>query len=216
MTTESTPWLDPDWEDIEKRLGLPAGVLSELRNGKDDWTFVLRLHAIADVALLHLVDVHVRKDGFRAYVESLTHGAKIRLARALRLLDPWEEQALNALSDVRAAYAHKITAMGQTLADRFAAMTQKQRTQTLSLLAGAVHLGEKPTPQLRREVREFVELSPRHALWLTTMNVVRKAYRMQPVVIHAGTGRLELRGSATLKLEGLTRAEVTHRDPTDG
>lgn len=54
---------DPEWEEHERKrdlwlireVGIKASMLETLRSKDDDWTFIIKIHALIEVALNHMV-----------------------------------------------------------------------------------------------------------------------------------------------------------------
>jgi len=49
---------------FETELGLPDGFLQRLRNSDDDWSFIIKVHALMEASVSYLLVHHFGMNGF--------------------------------------------------------------------------------------------------------------------------------------------------------
>src|SRR2546421_5756295 len=108
-----------DWvTDFEKELGLHKGFFVNLLLKGDDWSFVIKLHALVEASVAHTVAATCGEkllDVFsRLELSSDTMG-KLAFAKALKLLDEGERKFIRRLSEIRNAFAHDVRQAETTL-----------------------------------------------------------------------------------------------------
>src|SRR5882672_547760 len=115
--------------EFEKELGLSNGFFVNLLLKEDDWSFVIKLHALVEAAVAHtlaatcgekLLDVFSRLE-----LGSSTIG-KLAFAKALDLLDEGERKFIRRLSEIRNSFAHDVRQAGRTLADYVSKLDKNQ------------------------------------------------------------------------------------------
>src|SRR5688500_17393377 len=99
------PGLYGDILKFEAELGLPPHWYFELAK-ESHWSFVIKLHAMFEAAVTHLLEVEVEKPGLQRFVARLNLGGqfgKLRLAENLGALEAKHVKLIAALSAVRNA-----------------------------------------------------------------------------------------------------------------
>ncbi|MFM0115660.1 hypothetical protein [Paraburkholderia nemoris] len=94
---------------LHAALGLPSGFFASLLK-EDDWSFVIKLHALIESALAHVV-AHRLGDEVADVVGLLDMGerkGKVAFAAALKLIDEQERYFLKLLSSIRNRCAHGV------------------------------------------------------------------------------------------------------------
>ena len=162
--------------EIEGRLGLPSGIFARLE-AADDWTFVLQLCAMAEIALTHLIDAELRHPGMRELVGRLSIGGqfgKRAIALSLGLISPAEAKAVDALAEIRAAYAHDLTAMTLSLAGYFGSLGAAQRESAIARIAGG--FAPNAAVDANAIMKDFVLNVPRDALRIFVLLILFRAF----------------------------------------
>lgn len=119
---------DESLEALEIDLGLPKGFCTRLIE-EDDWSFVIKLHALLENALSELITRALQRkelsDIFSRLEMSNTKTGKIAFVQALRLLPAGHILFVRKLSELRNAIAHKIQNTSINLVEYFKAETAK-------------------------------------------------------------------------------------------
>ena len=101
----------PQLAKLEATLELPAG-FSDALVKEDDWSFIIKLHALLETALTSLLVTAVGDtrlhDAFSRLEMSRSQTGKVDFARALELLDRPERRFIRTLSELRNRLIHRI------------------------------------------------------------------------------------------------------------
>src|SRR5438876_8460305 len=100
---------------FEKEIGLPGGFFLRLLVKEDDWSFVIKLHALIEAAVSHLLAT-ICGDKLLTVFARLGTRSKLGFAKALGALDKDERIFIGKLADIRNSFAHDVRQAGATLA----------------------------------------------------------------------------------------------------
>src|SRR5262249_32739677 len=76
---------------------------------EDDWSFIIKAHALIDAVLTHMLVAAVRKEELRNRFAKMGLREKLRFATDLKLITRRELACIEALSDIRNLLAHDVT-----------------------------------------------------------------------------------------------------------
>lgn len=96
---------------IEKALGLQPGFLENLHS-QDDWSFIVKAHALVEAAISHLLCRALGRDELADVFANMelsgkTSG-KIAFVKALSLLEEPDRRFINSLSELRNHLVHNV------------------------------------------------------------------------------------------------------------
>jgi len=98
--------------DLETKLVLPTGFCESLL-AEDDWSFVIKLHAVFEAALSRLLSHHIGRpellDIFSRMDVSNTSTGKLAFAKALGYLEDEERRIIRKWSELRNMLVHDVT-----------------------------------------------------------------------------------------------------------
>jgi hypothetical protein len=165
----SAPKLFAIVDRLEQELGLPHGFYEKLVDVDDDWSFVLKVHALMEASLAILLAERIGgrdlpnlsnlSNSLSRLEMNRRHTGKVDLAFTLGLIKERDRLLLRQLSELRNTYVHQVRNVGLSLVDHVATFDQNQRTNF------AHALFNNPTEQTTA-----VSLAhPRRALWLTSL-----------------------------------------------
>ncbi len=97
--------------ELELGTGVKTGFFTRLL-AEDDWSFIIKIHALYEAAVSSLVTSkigHVELDSFVSRLElgDKSRG-KLKLVKALNLLDENERKFIFHLSEIRNAFVHNV------------------------------------------------------------------------------------------------------------
>lgn len=103
---------------LEEKVGLQSGFLVKLYE-EDDWSFVIKLHALMEAACTHLIMAHLEKPELvdvigRLELSGKTIGKTVIL-RKLHLLGEYDRRFISSLSELRNKLVHDIRFSNFTL-----------------------------------------------------------------------------------------------------
>jgi hypothetical protein len=135
---------------LEEKVGLQSDFLIKLYE-EDDWSFIIKLHALLEAACSHLIVAHLQKpelaDFFgRLELSGKTVG-KIVILKKLDLLSEYHRRFILSLSELRNILAHDIRYSNFTLAKYFEALDSKSKVNFAKSFG--------PDQVLNREVAEL-------------------------------------------------------------
>src|SRR2546425_2976603 len=156
--------------EFEKELGLGEGFFVNLLLKEDDWSFIIKLHALVEAAVSHLLAATCGEkllDVFARLDLSSDAIGKVAFAKSLDVLDAGERTFIRKLSEIRNSFAHDVRQAGTTLAAYVAVLDPNQ----LKSLKVAVGPGVDPFPIGSRFVPEldFVRDNPKLCIWLRAL-----------------------------------------------
>ncbi|MBC7948355.1 MAG: hypothetical protein H7Y42_10780 [Chitinophagaceae bacterium] len=109
---ESTDSIDGSVKALEKALGVHEGFLEGLIN-EDDWSFIIKAHALLEAAVTHLLCKALQKDKLLpifSFLElSNKSSGKIAFVKALDLLDKEDRRFISSLSELRNKLVHNVS-----------------------------------------------------------------------------------------------------------
>ena len=168
---------------LEATLGIPSGFFHSLdAEGVDDWSFVIKLHALVEAAISHLLTEHLRHtelgDIFsRIDISNKTTG-KAAFVDALKLLDKPEKRFMSSLSELRNKLVHDVREVNFNLSEYVAKMNKKQQDvflKNFNLLS----------TEVTNDVRNLFRHDPRQALWYSGMAFLGIVYlKVRPSSLH--------------------------------
>lgn len=157
---------------LEKAIGLPTGFYENLVHANDDWSFVLKLHALMEASLTMLLTERIgsgslpdSSDLTKALARlemSRTDVGKVQLAFTLGLISKRYRRFLYFLSDLRNDFVHDIKNVNLTLQDHVAPFNQDQRR------AFADKLFINVTEETIRTTLSY----PRRSIWLSSLTLL--------------------------------------------
>jgi hypothetical protein len=168
MSTEK-----PAFAQLERDIGVQAGFFERLVE-EDDWSFVIKLHALFEAACAHLLLFHFREPALAEIVARLelsnkTTG-KIAFLAALELVGKRSRRYIAALSELRNDLVHDVRNAEFKLQDWFASLDPaEQKTVAISFSPYETFIREAPLrpglPPLDPRIQEQAKLE----------NVLRRA-----------------------------------------
>ncbi len=168
---------------LEQKLGLQSGFFESL-DGEDenDWSFIIKVHALIEAAVSHLLTEHLQRpeldDLFSRLDMSNKATGKAAFVKALSLLEEPERRFLSSLSELRNRLVHDVRNVNFDLASHVEDMSQKEQDTFLknfNLLS----------TEVTNDVRKLFRFDPRQALWYAAMAFLGIVYlKLRPDVVH--------------------------------
>ncbi len=165
---------------MEVHLGLPEGFILDLIREGDDWTFLLRLHALVEASLDHLVVAKLDRPVLHDWVVRHTiagRTGKRALAALMQAIDADQAAMVDGLSDLRNQFAHGIRLMGVDLAVFIENAEQGERNKIARWVLKA-H-GYAPSSELDALALDALRKAPRLVLWVACRPLIERAYEVR-------------------------------------
>lgn len=168
---------------LEAELGLPEGFYERLRSD-DDWSFVIKLHALFESATTFVLARCLRtpelEEAFAHIEMSNSRFGKIVFGKILGLFDEEDRRFLRQLSELRNNIVHRAANVSFTFKPYLAALDEKKRES----FASAFGFGIKDPielPDLHVPRRAFVLENPKLAMWLSGSAILAGLYQEKTI-----------------------------------
>lgn len=151
-----------DYSKLEAALDLPSGFLESLST-EDDWSFVVKAHALLEAALTTVLVAHSDPrltDTFRKLQMGGRTG-KVSVAQALELLDQPCVQFLTQFSELRNRLLHDVRHVTFPFHDHVSRMTQHELRSHARTIGGVFEVPEKAIEEA--EAAEMLQAYPKEA-----------------------------------------------------
>jgi hypothetical protein len=200
---------EPDPSDdvrrLESDLGLRDQFFEDLLK-EDDWSFIIKLHALVDAAIAHLLAETAGRPELLDVFSRLPLGGrngKLAFAEALDCLDEQDRLFIQVLSEIRNKFAHDVRDAGASLTEHVDRMAAPQ----FQRLKKAIGPGHDPFVLNGRSVPEaiFVRGNVKLCFWLMAMFTLALSYsrktlatsrrELQDAMLEAARLRSLLRGA---------------------
>ncbi|MGX7850932.1 hypothetical protein [Pseudomonas aeruginosa] len=167
--------------DLERELGLPKGFFNALVH-EDDWSFVIKLHALFESALAYVVGHKLGEEvsGIIARLDMNGRRGKVAFARALKIVSEDVERFLKLLSTLRNRCAHGVRQTVEfSLASYIQGLSRDERKEFLRAVRSddpdrQITIGEATVSHTL-----FVLENPKVNIWLTSMWVLAGLYMLK-------------------------------------
>jgi hypothetical protein len=164
---------------LEVKLGLDPGFFESLDgDDENDWSFVIKVHALIEASISHLLTEHVQRPELAPLFSRLDMSnkatGKAAFVKALRLLEEPERRFVSSLSELRNELVHDVRNVNFDLA----AHVENMNTQGQDGFLKSFNL---LSTEVTEEVRKLFRLDPRQALWYSSMAFLGLVYLKLPV-----------------------------------
>lgn len=165
---------------IEQAIGVQHGFLESLKE-EDDWSFIIKLHALFEAGISHLLCIALAREELAdvfAHLElSDKRAGKMAFAKALSLLDDKDRRFISSLSELRNQLVHNVKNATFDLKNHVASLDPKAFTAFMTKFdtfstGPTVTVGRKTTP-----VTDVFKEDPKKAIWwsgMVTLAIVQK------------------------------------------
>jgi hypothetical protein len=168
---------------LEAKLGVKAGFFESLEHeDQNDWSFVIKLHALVEAAVSHLLTEQLHRPELaslfaRLDISNKTTG-KAAFVEALGLLDKPERRFMSSLSELRNMLVHDIRNVDFDLLRHVERMNRDQQAVFLNSF-------NLLSTELTDDVRTLFHHDPRQALWYSGMAFLGMVYlKIKPGTLH--------------------------------
>ncbi len=156
-----------------KRVGLPRGFVHSLAQ-EDDWTFVIKIHALYETALTHILATTFGNVKLREALAEIAMVDKLKHASACGLFDKEDSGMLRALSNLRNKLVHSVDQVAFSFPAYLSDQDRKKR-----FLESFAQIWPDPiilprNRQLKREA--FVIENPKMTVWLWCQRILANVY----------------------------------------
>lgn len=169
---------------LESGLELPIGFFESLR-AENDWSFVIKFHAVFEAALVQALTGHLGKDCLAeifGYLDTSNgRTGKIAFARALGLLEQEECKYIVVLSVLRNNLVHKVRNVGFSFDEYFRGMNPDQLNKFVA------EFSKEPVPKPEtskwKSYREGFVKFPKDMIWFIGMYILFPMFAKRQLAI---------------------------------
>lgn len=170
---------EPDVWEFEKDLGIRPGFFQKLLNEGDDWSFVIKIHALLEAAVSHLLAEVVGKpelvDLFAQLELSNARTGKIAFAKVLNCLDDDERGMVRKLSELRNQLVHDLSNVDFDFSVWVKSLDPnqlKQYSKAFSPSGDTIQVVGNEVP-----FSEFFKQQPRTCIWVACLFLLALVYQ---------------------------------------
>lgn len=118
--------------ELEQKIGLKKGFLERLAK-EDDWSFIIKLHALFETVCSHLLLYHFKESKLGGIISRLELSnkstGKLEFLKATELLGEDERKFIYKLSELRNTLVHDVRNTNFSLDDMIKSFNDKELTQ---------------------------------------------------------------------------------------
>jgi hypothetical protein len=164
-------------EEVEPSLGVAKGFFRKLLNSEDDWSFVIKTHALIESTLTRLIQVTVQPQPLAEFIATLDvsggRHSKVMLLRKCKLLENDEEKFVRGLSKIRNQLVHNVRHTNFGLKKYVEDLDDNQKNEFLSNSCGIFTDHEDAAKAA--EHRAGALARPRAYIWACALHVAAVA-----------------------------------------
>ena len=143
--------------DLEQDLAIPAGFFASLRQEPSDWAFIIKLHALFEAAVTHLLVHYFGKEQLEPIFTNLQMSdvriGKVAFLNKLELLEKEEIAFIRTLSEIRNQYTHMIRNVNLPLSD---IVTNLPKDRLQSIVRSYYSAGDPENMKVKSNPRPYI------------------------------------------------------------
>lgn len=173
---------------LEQELGIASGFLYGLLN-EDDWSLVIKAHALIEAALTHVTVAALRQEEMREVIGHLSVGdsriGKITVAARLGLIDSPREKFFRTLGALRNKFVHDVRNVGLRVEVYAKGLPESAQAD----LWRSIAKGYSSAPQIEEPAGTFTPAEvyasqhPKFMIWMAVMNSLAMLYHVKTLSI---------------------------------
>ena len=171
------------------RSRAPPEFFTDLLGQGDDWTFVIKFHAIIEAAFTQTLTRRLGVPEFESIFADLelsnASTGKIAFGKAAGLIDDLERRYVRALSELRNTLVHDVRKVGFRFDEYLQVATQRKSfvKSFAPFIADQIDVPKtgKPVP-----ATQFVIHNPRFTIWANGVGLMQRLYIHSKCVLSAG------------------------------
>ena len=187
--------INTEAQNLVRELGLPEGFYDGLLK-EDDWSFVVKLHALVEAAVTHLLVNYLGQAGLEelfSLVElSDARKGKLAFVKALGIFEKEERRFIRSLSELRNLLVHDVSNVWFQFGKYVSGLDDKKRKGFVESF-GFTHAKVQIFKNKEISLDEFALMNPKILIWQTGLHV------MGLVNLLADTAKSEHRYGESLK-----------------
>ena len=171
---------------FEKELGLSIGFMESIKNDSD-WSFVIKIHALLEVAVSTLLTKSLGREELRDIFSTMElsnkrHG-KIAFAKAIKVLDKPYRRFINSFSELRNDLVHNIKNINFDFKNYVKGLSSKDFDIFLNDFDPLLIKNLMEDQNRLEELKDYYKNNPKDALWLAAMGMIEFIYNLKEINI---------------------------------
>lgn len=166
--------------ELERELGVPDGFFARLLLSEDDWSFVIKTHALIEAAVTHAVERLVGRPELASTITSLPFNnrrtGKLGFLRALGHADKSFLRFADALSRLRNEIVHDVRNTSIDLGTVVARLPPDRLDELVDAFGTTSDHPRRADPSVRGRQIELLKLAPKNSIWLTARFWLARLY----------------------------------------
>jgi len=165
--------LIPALQFMAKACGLSENFLINLFRETDDWSFVIKAHALLESVVCSLIATHLRRPELEhVFANDVEMSARIKVLKALDLVSEDDRRMMRALGTLRNDLVHNAEATEFRFTEYF---RNKQLRDNFVATFGLNWPDPVPGPTVgeSRSRKTYVLENPRYAIWASVLGIVK-------------------------------------------
>ncbi len=175
----------PIYDGIEKtltELSVPITFFTDMLEKDDDWSFVIKIHALIESSITHLLisalEQPVLKDVFSKTDISNVSTGRLAFVKALGLLPKKYITFIHQLSSLRNELVHDVRNINFHFEEYFDALEKKDHKKLNAVLSSLGSTVKDVVPYLdkNKSTNQYVRENPRKAIGQASVSIIARIY----------------------------------------
>ena len=153
------------FEEVGRKLGLHEGFLQSLHNDNDDWSFVIKAHALIEAVSTHWICEVIGKEELREVISQLemsnSKRGKGKFLEVLGLIDSEAKRFLRNLSELRNTFAHDVKYVEISLPEYYSDLSDGDKKKFIK--AWKFSFASETSEKVKKEL---IEIMPKTVIWM--------------------------------------------------
>ena len=162
--------------ELERRLDLPDGFSKRLLV-EDDWSFIIKIHALLEAAVAHAIAESLRRAELDDLIASMSLNgriSKMAVLESLEAVDPALKRFVNELSALRNQLVHKIAHASFDLPGYVGRLEPSKVEEWIS--AFGTMQQKRAGSETREHQRRLFLRAPKESIWVTARIWLARLY----------------------------------------
>jgi hypothetical protein len=152
--------------DLQRELGIAQDFFDRLL-AEDDWSFIVKTHAVIEAAISQLLTEVVGRKELQDVFAKMPVREKLAFARAAGALDSADRKFIERLSELRNTCVHDVRMVGFSLLSHFEELDREKLKAWAS--------------SLRVDPRQDLRLRPKGFIWYRALTTLARIARLKDV-----------------------------------
>ena len=171
--------LEQALNEIVEGTGAPTDLLSRLRD-EDDWSFVVKLHALIEAVVTNMLTKILDDDRLEAIFSEMELSnkktGKMAFVKQMKLMPEKHRRFIHSLSELRNACVHKVANISFDLKSHVKTLNKQQWTSFVKSFAFFYDKQEIIVENMTVRREDMVKETPKIIIWLGAVEILKDLY----------------------------------------